>query len=128
MNIDITGIIITVSAFTLPAIIVIAVVIGRYLDNKKRYESVVKALELGKSPEQIKELFEVKPKKNGKNSRNGIGFLRGGIVVIGVGLGLAAMATIIGVIEMLAPAAMVAILGVALVVTYLLTGKKEKAE
>jgi Flp pilus assembly protein TadB len=125
MNIDVTGIVITAFSLGLPAVIVVAIVIGRYLNHKKRYESIVKALELGKSPEQIKALFEVKPKKNGKN---GIGFLRGGIIVISIGIGLAAMALISKVTHIYAPAALVTILGIALVIVYVLTGRKEKTQ
>jgi Flp pilus assembly protein TadB len=125
MNIDVTGIVITAFCLTLPTIIVVAVIIGRYFEHKKRYASIVKALELGKNPEQVKALFGVKEKKNGKN---GISFLRGGIVVVGVGIGLAAMALILEVTEIYAPAALVAILGIALVIVYALTRRKEKTQ
>jgi len=122
---DLTAIVAIAFSFGLPAVIVIAVVIGNYLDHKKRYESIVKALELGKNAEEVKALFEVEAKKK---ARNGVGFLRGGIIVIGVGAGLAAMALILNVVQLYGSALLVAIIGLALVLVYLLTVKKEKTE
>ena len=125
MNIDVTGIIVIVCAFGLPAVIVIAAIIGKFLEEKKRYDSVVKALELGKSPEEVKSLFQVELKKKAHNS---IGFARGGIVVLGIGAGLAAMALIINDVELYGSALLIAIIGLALILVYVLTGKKEKTE
>jgi Flp pilus assembly protein TadB len=122
---DITGMLAVIFCFGLPAVIVIAVVVAKYFENKKRYESVVKALELGKSAEDVKALFDIEKEKHRGNS---VGFIRGGIIVIGVGIGLAVMAFVLNVTPMYGTAALVAIIGIALVLVYLLTGKKEKTE
>jgi len=94
------------------------------MSKKKRYEAMVKAIELGgtKDPEAIKQLFMVeKPKDD-----NGVGYLKGGIVVAGIGLGLFAMGTALGEVEMYGPSAFMFVLGLALVLVYYVLGRRKK--
>ena len=109
-----------------------AVIVGaiwfQYLKRKRHYEALVKAMEIGKNPEQVKELFAVEkvtPPKNGK------GLVKGGIVIIGVGVGLGMMAFFLpagATSGLLASCALISVFGLSLVVAYMLTKKKEKTE
>jgi Flp pilus assembly protein TadB len=126
MNIDITGIVITICSLALPAIIVTVVVIGKYLNNKRQYEAMTKAMELGKTPEEIKALFAIEPKK--RRNGDGKGLLKSGIVIIGVALGIAAMNIVLSAEGLLASALLIFVFGISLLAAYFLTREKEKAE
>ena len=113
-------------------VVVGAVIVGaiwfNYMKRKKHYETLVKALELGKNPEQIKELFggeKIAQPKNGK------GLIKSGIVVIGFGVGLGLMAFFLpagATGGMLASCALITMFGLSLVIAYLITRKQEKPE
>ncbi len=107
-----------------PAAIIIIAIIMQYKKKRKYYESLVKALELGKNAEEIKEIFAIEKQQV---KRNGIGFLRGGIIVVGIGIGLFAIGRIVGEVGVYASAAFVSILGLALIIVYYLTRQKGKA-
>ena len=109
-----------------------AVIVGaiwlNYMKRKRKLEALVKALELGKNPEQIKELFAVEKVARPKN---GTGLLKGGIMIIGLGAGLGMMALFLpagATPGLLASCALIAVFGCSLVVAYLITKKKEKPE
>ncbi len=124
-SIDVPGVIALIGTFSLPAIIVVVAFIVDYKKKKKYYETLLKALELGKDPAQIKELFAIeKPKTKG----NGIGFLKGGVVVAGVGVGLAFMALVLAETEMFAPAALLLVIGLSLVIVYYLVRQRSKTK
>ncbi len=123
-SIDVHGVIALIGTFSLPAIIVIVAFIVDYMKKKKHYETIQKALELGKDPEQIKALLAIeKP----KTKANGIGFLKGGVVIAGIGAGLAFMALILAEQEVFAPAALVLVLGLSLIIVYYLIRQKGKS-
>ena len=107
-----------------PVAIVIVAIVLAYMRKKRRYEAMVKALELGKNtdPAAIRDLFEAKTSKED----NGLGYLKGGIVVAGIGLGLFGMGTALGEIDMYGPSAFMFILGLALVLVYLVIRPKNK--
>lgn len=109
----------------LPAVIVITAIIAQYKRKKKYYESVLKAVELGKDAEEIKQIFAIEKQKNGGNA---IGFLRGGVIVSGIGIGLAGIALVISVTEVYAPSLFIIILGLALIAIYYLTKPKGKTK
>lgn len=109
----------------LPAVIVIIAIIAQYKKKKKYYESVLKAVELGKNAEEIKQIFAIEKQKNNGNA---IGFLRGGIIVSGLGIGLAGIALVISVTEVYAPSLFIIILGLALIAIYYLTKPKGKTK
>jgi hypothetical protein len=122
-SIDVPGVIALIGTFSLPAIIIVVAFIVDYKKKKKHYETLLKALELGKDPQQIKELLAIeKPKSNG----NGLGFLKGGVVVAGIGMGLAFMALVLAETDVFAPAALLLVLGLSLVVVYYLVRQKSK--
>jgi hypothetical protein len=62
-----------------------------------------------------------------KTKANGIGFLKGGVVVAGIGAGLAFMALILAEQEVFAPAALVLVLGLSLIIVYYLIRQKGKS-
>ncbi len=100
----------------------------QYMKRKKHYDTLLKALEMSKNPDQIKELFatEKVPKQ-----KNGKGLVKSGIVTIGIGAGLALMSPFLPAEAMgglLASGVLIVVLGLSLVLAYVLTKKKEKAE
>lgn len=116
-------IIATFIVFAAPVIIIVVAIQAQLKRRKKMYESIVKAMELGKDPAEIKQLFiEEKPKPRS----HVIGFLRGGIVVAGVGIGLAGMARVLGVREVYSPAVFVLVVGLSLMGVYWLTKPKDE--
>jgi hypothetical protein len=122
---EVEGVIALIGTFSLPAIIVVVAFIVDYMKKKRHYETIQKALELGKDPEQIKALLAIeKPKTKG----NGLGFLKGGIVVAGIGAGLAFMALVLAENEVFAPAALLLVLGLSLVLVYYLVRQKTKVK
>ena len=124
-SIDIPGVIALIGTFSLPAIIVVVAFIVDYKKKKKHYETLLKALELGKDPAQIKELLAIeKPKTKG----NGLGFLKGGVVVAGIGMGLAFMALVLAENEVFAPAALLLVLGLSLILVFYLVRQRTKTK
>lgn len=124
-SIDVNGVIALIGTFSLPAIIVVVAFIVDYMKKKRHYETIQKALELGKDPEQIKELLAIeKPKTKG----DGLGFLKGGVVVAGIGMGLAFMALVLAENEVFAPAALLLVLGLSLILVYYLVRQKIKTK
>ena len=107
-------------------VIIFGAIWFQYMKRKRHYEALVKALELGKKPEEVKELFgtdKVPRVKNGK------GLIKSGIVTVGIGVGLALMAVFLPAEAfggMMASAAFVVVLGISLVLAYTLTKKKDK--
>jgi len=122
---QVTEMIIAGISILLPAVIVITAIIAQYKKKKKYYESVLKAVELGKNAEEIKQIFAIEKQKNNGNA---IGFLRGGIIVSGIGIGLAGIALVISVTEVYAPSLFIIILGLALIAIYYLTKPKGKTK
>lgn len=125
---DVTGLIAVSLVFITPTAIAIVAIISNYKETKKRYEALVKALETGKDPEQIKEIFAVGKKAT---PRNGTGFLKGGIIIAGLALGLAAMAFFLpaGALSgTLAAFALIFVLGISLIAVYVVTRKQERKE
>jgi len=100
----------------------------QYMKRKKHYDTLLKALEIAKNPDEVKELFAI---EKVPRQRNGKGLVKSGIVTIGIGAGLALMSVFLPAEAaggLLASAAFIAVLGLSLVLAYVLTKKKEKAE
>lgn len=106
-----------------PVAIVIVAIVAAYMRKKRHYEAMVKAMELGKDPEAIGQLFMAKVEKK---DDDGLGYLKGGIVVAGIGLGLFGMGTALGEIDMYGPSVFMFILGLTLVLVYLVIRPKDK--
>ena len=125
---DVPGAIALIFNFFVVGAIIFGAIWFSYLKRKRHYESLVKALELGKNPEQVKELFAAEKKVQPKNGK---GLVKSGIVVIGVGLGLGMMAIFLptgAAPGLLASCTLICVFGLSLVVAYLLTRRKEKPE
>lgn len=107
-----------------PVAIVIVAIVLAYKRKAKRYDVMLKALELGKNadPAAIRELFEVKTSKED----DGMGYLKGGIVVAGIGLGLFGMGLALSDGGLFGPSAFMFILGLALVLVHLVIRPKNK--
>jgi len=125
---DWAGSIALIFNFIVVGVIIFGAIWFQYMKRKRHYEALVKALELGKNPEEVKELFgseKVPRVKNGK------GLIKSGIVTIGIGVGLALMAAFLPADAfggMMASASFVIVLGLSLVLAYTLTRKKDKSE
>jgi hypothetical protein len=89
---DITGIFAILIVIGGPMAIAITAIISEHRAKQRKYEAMVKAVELGRTPEEVKMMFAEDKEKNGKdvNSR-----LRKGIILIAIALGLAAMALVV---------------------------------
>lgn len=125
---DVTGLIALSLVFLAPTAIAIVAIISNYQETKKRYEALVKALETGKDPEKLKEIFAVEKKAK---VRNGTGFLKGGIIVAGLALGLAAMAFFLpsgATSGTLAAFALIFVLGISLIAVFVVMRKQERKE
>lgn len=117
-----------VVSLSIPAAIIIIAIFAQYMKRKKHYDAMVKAIELGKNADEIKSLFAIEAKQV---KGNGKGLIKSGIIVIGIGVGLAVMAIFLpsgATPGMLSASALITILGISLVVAYLITRKKEKTE
>lgn len=124
---DVPGAVALVFNFFVVGAIIFGAIWFSYLKRKRHYDALVKALELSKNPEEVKELFAVEKKATPKNGK---GLVKSGIVVIGFGLGLGMMSIFLPDDPggLLAACALISMTGVSLVVAYLLTRKKEKPE
>jgi hypothetical protein len=89
---DITAIIAILLVIGGPMAIAITAIITDHKNRRKRYETMLKAVELGRSPEEVKMLFADEKDKNGTDANSR---LRRGIILIGVALGLAAMSLVV---------------------------------
>jgi hypothetical protein len=125
---DVNGAVALIFNFFVVGVIIFGAIWFQYMKRKRHYEALVKALELGKNPEEIKELFgseKVPRVKNGK------GLVKSGIVTIGIGVGLALMGIFLpegAMGGLLASAVFVVVLGLSLVLAYVFTTKKDKSE
>lgn len=125
---DWAGSIALIFNFIVVGIIIFGAIWFQYMKRKRHYEALVKALELGKKPEEVKELFGTEKVPRVKNGK---GLVKSGIVTIGIGVGLALMGLFLpaeALGGMMASASLVAMLGLSLVLAYVLTRKKDKSE
>ena len=125
---DWAGSITLIFNFLVVGIIIFGVIWFQYMKRKRHYEALVKALELGKDPEKVKELFAMEKVPRVKNGK---GLVKSGIVIMGIGVGLAMMAVFLPASALggiLAAASFVIVLGLSLVFAYTLTKKKDRSE
>jgi len=116
---------VTVLSIGGPVAIIIVAIALHYWHKKKYYDSLVKALETGKKPEEIKALFDVETQKREKNGK---GFLIGGTIVTGLGVAFLILGMIIGEIGLYGSSAFFIVLGLTLTVVYLFTKPKKEQE
>lgn len=111
-----------------PMAIAITAIISEQRRRQKRYEAMVRAIELGKSPEEVKVMFlEDKVCKDEKTN------LRRGIILIGIAFGLAGMSLalhgfhlfgVLGGSGLLGVAILLLCLGIAFIVLWFATKPK----
>jgi hypothetical protein len=104
-----------------PVTIAIVAIVISYRAKKKQYDTMLKAIEMGKSSEEVKEIFMGK-----KEPGDGLGYIRGGIVVVGAGLGCAGIGFVLQQTAVLAPAVFLVILGLSLVLVHYVTRPKKE--
>ena len=125
---DVSGAVALIFNFFIVGAIIFGAIWFNYLKRKRHYDALVKALELGKNPEEVKELLAVEKVAQPKNGK---GLVKSGIVVIGIGLGLGMMALFLPTGAgpgLLASCVLITVFGLSLVAAYLLTRKKDKPE
>lgn len=125
---DVPGALALITCWLVIGASIVAAIWFQYMKRKRHYEALVKALELGKNPDQIRELFAI---EKATQPKNGKGLVKSGIVVIGVGVGLGMMALFLptgATSGLLASCALISVFGFSLVVAYMLTKKREKTE
>lgn len=125
---DVPGALALITCWLVIGASIVAAIWFQYMKRKRHYEALVKALELGKNPDQVRELFAI---EKATQPKNGKGLVKSGIVVIGVGAGLGMMALFLptgATPGLLASCALISVFGLSLVVAYMLTKKREKTE
>jgi len=88
---DPTGILAILLVIGGPMAIAITAIISEHRAKQKRYEAMVKAIELGKSPDEVKMMFG---EEKGTGSKDVNRRLVSGIIVIGIAIGLAAWSVV----------------------------------
>ncbi|MBN2620136.1 hypothetical protein JXB22_03515 [candidate division WOR-3 bacterium] len=121
MEDNVVGMIALLLIFGGPAVVGIIAILMHFANRRKMYEAMTKMIELGKKPEEIKQLFEIEPAKKKKHD---YGMLSSGIIIIGIAAGLALIAVIMTEISILAPAAFLLCLAFALIIAYYITRNK----
>ncbi|OGC43533.1 hypothetical protein A2Y85_01895 [candidate division WOR-3 bacterium RBG_13_43_14] len=123
---------VTKFAFLIPVIaivfgcgIAIIAIVLEYFQKKKYYESLVKALEMGKDPEQIKAMFG-EPEEAKKNEPGR--YLRRGIITIGVGVGLALIGWLNANTWLVAIGCFLGVLGLSFLIVHFLLNKNKQSE
>jgi len=96
-----------------------------YNKRKRMYEAMTKMVELGKTPEEIKQLFEINPPKK-QRDHTSTGLLVGGIIIVGIAAGLALMAVVLTKMTMLAPAGFLLCLAFAMIVAYYIVRMRQQ--
>lgn len=105
--------------------IAIIAIISEYLQKKKYYESLVKALETGKDPAKIKEMFgEPENVKRNEPTR----YLSRGIIVIGTGAGVVLIGLITINTWIMAIGAFLGVIGIAHLIVHSLVNRNKTAE
>lgn len=123
MEDNIIGMIALILIFGGPAVVGVIAILMHFYNRRKMYEAMTKMVELGKKPEEIKQLFEIEAKKKKKGDH---GMLTGGIILIGIAAGLALMAAVLTKVSVLAPAGFLLMLAFALIAAYSITRARRK--
>jgi hypothetical protein len=104
--------------------IAIIAILAEYREKKKYYESVVKALEVGKDPDEVKALFG-QPRVKQLDATN---YMIKGIVTIAVGIGLAIIGWVINTIIIVGVGGFLLVLGLAFLLIHALLKKNKQPE
>lgn len=102
-----------------PIAIVVLVLVHNHRKRMKRYDTLLKATEAGRSVEEIEEIVELLESRKESN-----GFLVSGIIVAGIGIGTIIIGLILGVHETAAGGSFLVVLGAAFVLTWWLVSRR----
>ena len=108
-----------------PVAIIIVAIVLYHQSRTKYYNTLLKALEVGKKTDEIIALFEAEKQKK---QRNGKGWLITGIIVAGLGVGLLGMALVMNEIGLYSSSLLFMVMGMAFVLVYVFTKPRKKKE
>lgn len=103
--------------------IAIIAIIAEYKEKKKYYESMVKALESGKSSEEIQALFNLPRREELDETR----YLKKGVVTIAVGIGVGIIGVFVNADVIIGIGGFLCILGLSFLLIHYLLNKKKSA-
>jgi len=95
-------------------------IIYSYLEKKKKYEIMAKLIEAGKSPEEIKQIFDIKTKKPFDPYSD----LKKGIITTSIGIGFFAFGLVLKKEALSGIALFILILGIAFLLIHFLLKNK----
>jgi hypothetical protein len=107
-----------------PLVLALVVIMNRHHLAQKKYEKIEKALESGRSPEEVERMMKIM--ETPKPPRRKTGFFRAGFIVIGLSLASLVVGLIIGVEACLAAAGGGLMFGLALVAVWFMMDRNSK--
>ncbi|RKZ10061.1 hypothetical protein DRQ25_04330 [Candidatus Fermentibacteria bacterium] len=107
-----------------PLVLALVVIMNRHNLAQKKYEKIEKALESGRSPEEVERMMKIM--ETPKPLRRNTGFFRAGFIVIGLSLASLVVGLIIDVEACLASAGGGLVFGLALVAVWYMMDRNSK--
>lgn len=107
-----------------PLVLALVVIMNRHHLAQKKYEKIEKALESGRSPEEVERMMKIM--ETPKLPRRRTGFFRAGFVIIGLSLASLVVGLIIGVKACLAAGGGGLVFGLALVAVWYMMDRNSK--
>ncbi len=107
-----------------PLVLALVVIMNRHHLAQKKYEKIEKALESGKSPEEVERMMKIM--ETPKPPQRRTGFFRAGFIVIGLSLASLVVGLIIDVEACLAAAGGGLVFGLALVAIWYMMDRNSK--
>ena len=111
-----------------PVVILLVILMNRHRLSLQKYKRIQEALESDKTPEEVERMIDIIEKAHFKPERKRNGYLRAGVVMIGMGLASAVVGVSIGVSECLAAAGGAVVLGLSLVAVWFIVDRKQGKE
>ncbi len=109
-----------------PLVILLVILMNRHRLSLQKYNRIQEALESGKTPEEVERMIDIIEKAHFKPKRKRNGYLRAGVVMIGMGFASAVVGASIGVSECLAAAGGAVVLGLSLVAVWFIVDRKQE--
>ena len=107
-----------------PLVLALVVIMNRHHLAQKKYEKIEKALESGRSPEEVERMMKIM--ETPKPPRRKTGFFRAGFIVIGLSLASLVVGLIIDVEACLASAGGGLVFGLTLVAVWYMMDRNSK--
>ena len=108
-----------------PMVILLVILMNRHRLSLQKYSRIQEALESGKTPEEVERMIDIIEKAHFKPRRKRNGYLRAGVVMIGLGLASAVVGASIGVSACLAAAGGGVVFGLSLVAVWYIVDRKQ---